>query len=105
MGLFSFLRGMGDASEKPALCAVVPARYRASAVGAMNTLANANGGIGVFLIGLLKDQVSMNAMFACLSVVLVLAGAVSWFGAVRFMARDVERERAFSRPGAKPANA
>ena len=98
VGLFSFLRGMGDASEKPALCAVVPARYRASAVGAMNTLANANGGIGVFLIGLLKDQVSMNAMFACLSVVLVLAGAVSWFGAVRFMARDVERERAFSRP-------
>jgi len=96
IGCFSFMRGMGDASEKPALCAVVPARYRASAVGAMNTLANANGGIGVFLIGLLKDQVSLNAMFACLSGVLFLAGTVSWFGAKRFMVRDVAREREFS---------
>ena len=94
--LFSLLRGMGDASEKPALFAVVPARYRASSIGAMNTLANANGGIGVFLIGVLKDQVSMNVMFACLSVPLVLAGLVSWFGANRFMARDIAREREFS---------
>ena len=69
----------------------------------MNTLATANGGIGVFLIGLLKDHISLNAMFACLSAVLLVAGAVACFGARRFMSRDAERARDFAVRMASPA--
>ena len=93
ISLFSLLRGMADSCEKPALCEVMPARYRASAIGFMNLLANANGGIGVFLVGFLKSSMSLNTMFACLSVFLLLAGIVSWIGWRYFMTRDMARTR------------
>jgi sugar phosphate permease len=109
ISLFSLLRGMGDSCEKPALCEVVPARYRATAISLMNTLATANGGIGVFLVGFLKSSMSLNAMFACLSVFLLLAGIVSWLGWRFFMTRDMARTReheasfAAAPPPASPA--
>ncbi|MBL9216684.1 MAG: MFS transporter [Opitutaceae bacterium] len=90
---FSLLRGMGDSCEKPALCEVVPPRYRSTAIGLMNACANANGGIGVFLIGLMKGTMGLNAMFACLSGCLLLAAGVSWVGYRFFMQRDMQRLR------------
>jgi len=88
---FSLLRGMGDACEKPALCEVVPARYRSTAIGLMNACANANGGIGVFLIGWMKGSLGLNAMFAALAGCLFLAAAVSWLGYRFCMTRDMQR--------------
>lgn len=103
IALFSFLRGMGDASEKPALCEVIPARYRSTALGLLNTVANANGGIGVFLVGFLKGSMTLNAQFASLSIFLFGAGALSLYGWRRFMTGDMNRARAFELSIATPA--
>lgn len=88
---FSLLQGLGDASEKPALCEIIPANYRSTALGIMNACATATGGLGVFLVGFLKSSFSLNTMFAGLSAVLFCAGLAALFSHRFFMARDMVR--------------
>lgn len=88
---FSFLRGFGEASEKAALCEIVPADGRATAMGCMNTLATAAGGVGVFLAGWFKGALGLNLVFSASSVLLLISG-LSLFFAYRFtMQRDMAR--------------
>jgi predicted MFS family arabinose efflux permease len=91
----SLMRGMGDATEKPSLCEVVPPCYRATAFGLTNALATAAGGVGVFLAGWLKQDVGLNGVFAaCAGVYFVAAGLLVL--AYRFwMAGDIVRMRQF----------
>ncbi|MBM3872808.1 MAG: MFS transporter [Verrucomicrobia bacterium] len=88
---FSFLRGFGEASEKAALCEIVPPHGRATAMGCMNTLATAAGGIGVFLAGWFKGDLGLNVVFSASSVLLLISG-LSLFYAYRVtMRQDMAR--------------
>jgi hypothetical protein len=93
---FSFLRGFGEASEKAALCEIVPPAGRATAMGCMNTLATAAGGVGVFLAGWFKGAIGLNAVFSASSGLLLISG-ISLFLAYRVtMRRDMARVAAES---------
>lgn len=91
VSLFSFLRGLGEASEKPALCDVVPACYRSTALGLMNTCATAAGGVGVLLAGVLKRDWGLEAVFAGSAGVFVFASAWLYVGYRYFLANDIAR--------------
>lgn len=73
---FSFVRGVGNANEHPVLCDVIPARFRSTAVGLMNTFGTAAGGVGVLLTGMLKAGFGLNAVFAGISIVFLFAAAI-----------------------------
>ncbi|WP_414662556.1 MFS transporter [Horticoccus sp. 23ND18S-11] len=97
---FSFLRGLGEASEKPALCDVVPACFRSTALGLMNTCATAAGGVGVLLAGILKRGWGLESVFAGSAAIFIFAGVWLFIGYRSFMAGDIARARAFE---AQPA--
>ncbi len=92
---FSFFRQMGAANENPTLCDVVPAALRSTSVGVMNTSATGAGGIGIVVAGWLKTSWGLNATFAALSVLFVIAGALLLVGYRFFMTADVQRARNF----------
>lgn len=91
---FSFLRGVGQASENPALCEVVPPRFRSTAIGLMNTGATAAGGAGVLLAGLLKGGWGLGAVFAGISLLFAAAGLLLLVAARRWMPGDLARAEA-----------
>lgn len=86
---FSVLRGLGEASEKPCLCDVVPACYRSTALGLMNTLATAAGGLGVLLAGVFKQGWGLEAVFAASAGVFLIAGTCLFIGYRWFLVRDI----------------
>ncbi|MBI5769068.1 MAG: MFS transporter [Verrucomicrobia bacterium] len=88
---FSFFRGVGNANEQPIVCDIVPAAYRSTAVGLMNTGATAVGGTAVWIAGLLKGTIGLGAVFGLLSVVFVLAAASLLAGYFWCAKRDVAR--------------
>lgn len=92
---FSFLRGLGEASERPALCDVVPACFRSTAVGLMNTCATAAGGLGVLLAGMLKRSWGLETVFAGSAAIFVFAGIWLFVGYRFFMAHDIARAQQF----------
>jgi hypothetical protein len=55
MVLSSIIRAIGLPSEHPLICEVIPARYRATAIGIFNTCGSAAGGVGVLLAGIFKQ--------------------------------------------------
>lgn len=73
---FSLFRGIGQSSEKPVLCDIVPAQYRATALGLLNTCATGAGGCGVLLAGFLKGMIGLQPVFAGISGLCVLAGII-----------------------------
>jgi predicted MFS family arabinose efflux permease len=91
VGAFSFFRGIGGANEQPVICDVVPARLRSSAVGFMNAFSTAVGGTGVFVAGLLKQTLGLNAVFGFLSVMFVIAAAALYLGYRFWAERDIAR--------------
>ena len=91
VSLFSFFRGVGQANENPTLCEVIPVRYRSTAIGLMNTCATAAGGIGVLLAGVLKSTFGLNAIFAGISLLFVIAGAALVYAYRHWITRDIER--------------
>jgi predicted MFS family arabinose efflux permease len=99
---FSFLRGLGEASEKPCLCDVVPAFYRSTALGLMNTLATGAGGLGVLLAGLLKRDWGLESVFAASAGVFVIAGTCLFIGYRWFLPRDIARATAMTAAVAPP---
>jgi predicted MFS family arabinose efflux permease len=100
---FSLFRGMGGASEQPILCDIVPSQYRSTGVGLANALATAIGGAGVFVVGLLKGSLGLNAMFAGLSVVFLIAAAALYLGYFLWMGPDAARA-ARHEAATRPAN-
>lgn len=91
VGVFSLFRGMGGANESPTMCDVVPERLRATGVGIMNLGATAAGGAGVLTAGWLKTHIGMESVFAAITLLFVIAGAILLWGFFVFMNRDVER--------------
>ena len=98
VSFFSLLRGMGQANENPALCDVVPPQFRSTAIGIMNTGATAAGGVGVLLTGVLKRDVGLNAVFAGISLLFVIAGAALLVAARAWVARDIAQARSTEAP-------
>lgn len=91
---FSLLRGLGQANENPTLCEIIPVQFRSTAIGIMNTCATAAGGLGVLLAGVLKQAFGLNAIFAGISLLFVIAG-VGLLVAYRYWAEgDLARARA-----------
>jgi hypothetical protein len=72
----------------------VPARYRATAFGVLNTFASASGALGVLLAGLLKQNFGLNAVFASSSVLFLITGSSLVIGTFVCMPRDMARARA-----------
>lgn len=85
---FSLFGGMGMANEQPALCEVVPAQFRSTAIGISNTFATAAGGLGVLAGGFLKAQVGLATVFASVFLVYCLAAGIVLVGYRFFMLRD-----------------
>lgn len=100
---YSFLRGLGEASEKPCLCDVVPARYRSTALGLMNTLATAAGGLGVLLAGVLKRDWGLATVFAASAAVFVIASVCLVVGYRWLLPRDIARAQQFAAAAADRA--
>ncbi len=96
VSMFSFFRGLGQANENPTLCEVIPVRYRSTAIGLMNTCATAAGGVGVLLAGVLKSAFGLDAIFAGISLLFVLAGGALVFAYRHWIARDIARANAAS---------
>lgn len=93
VSLFSLFRGMGQANENPTLVEVVPARFRSTAIGIMNTCATAAGGVGVLLAGLLKREFGLHTIFAGISLLFVIAGLTLVIAHRRWVANDMLRAR------------
>lgn len=93
---FSLFRGLGQANENPILCEVMPERLRSTAIGIMNTAATAAGGLGVLLTGVLKRAFGLDAIFAGISLLFVIAGVALVVAYRLWAARDIERARAAS---------
>ena len=91
VSIFSFFRGLGQANENPTLCEVIPVRYRSTAIGLMNTCATAAGGVGVLLAGVLKSTFGLNAIFAGISLLFVIAGVALVYAYGHWITRDIER--------------
>jgi predicted MFS family arabinose efflux permease len=91
ISMFSLLRGLGLANENPTLCEVVPVQFRSTAIGLMNTCATAAGGAGVLLAGVLKQALGLDAIFAGLSLLFVIAGVALLVAHRWWMPRDVAR--------------
>ena len=89
----SFFRGIGTASERPAVCDIIPPRYRSTALGIMNTFATSAGALGVLVAGLLKKQFGLNTVFAFSSALNLLAGMLLLYSARRYNQRDIARAR------------
>lgn len=90
---FSLFRGLGQANENPIICEVIPERLRSTALGIMNTCATAAGGVGVLLAGVLKRGFGLNAVFAGISLLFVVAGAALLVAYRYWVERDLERAR------------
>lgn len=99
VSVYSLMRGMGDATEKPSMCEVVPPRFRATAVGMTNALATSAGGVGVFMTGWLKGDLGLNGIFAACSIVYFVASGLLLIAYRYYMARDIKRARAFEAEG------
>ncbi|MCX6953438.1 MAG: MFS transporter [Verrucomicrobia bacterium] len=93
VSVFSFFRGLGQANENPTICEVIPARFRSTALGIMNTCATAAGGVGVLLAGVLKRAFGLNAIFAGISLLFVIAGLALVVAYRRCMDGDIARAR------------
>ncbi len=88
---FSLFRGLGQANENPTLCEIIPVQFRSTAIGIMNTCATAAGGVGVLLAGVLKSTFGLNAIFAGISLLFVIAGGVLVYAYRHWITRDIER--------------
>jgi len=93
LATFAFLRGMGQANDTPIQCEIVPAPYRSTAVGLMNTVSTAAGGTGVLFAGLLKESLGLGGIFAGVAGIFTLAAALLLTGYLRFVRRDIARAR------------
>lgn len=93
---FSFLRGLGQANDNPTQCEVVPPQFRATGVGLMNACATGAGGSSVLLAGFLKRDVGLEAIFAGISGVFVVAGLVLLVGYHVFVRADIARAQAWA---------
>jgi MFS family permease len=73
---YSLLRSIGSCNEHPILCEVLRKDLRATAIGLMNSLSCAAGGIGVFTAGYLKRDWGLAGVFGGVSLLVFSAGII-----------------------------
>ncbi len=88
---FSLLRSVALANEAPLLTDLLPSRQRSTAIGLMNAANTFAGGIGVFATGLLMQHYGLSAIFAGVSVILIVVAALNAVGYAFFLPRDLQR--------------
>ena len=93
LALFSLMQGFRGASEHPILCDIVPAEFRSTAIGFLNTAGTAAGGVGVLLAGVLKADWGLGAIFAASSALMLVAGVLSLLACRLVMQYDLGRCR------------
>ena len=93
IALFSFFRAAGGANETPVMCDVVPSAYRATAQGIQNTCSLVAGGLGILLAGVLKREIGLEAIFAGVSIVYLLAAALYFWGYCYWIRNDTNRAK------------
>jgi predicted MFS family arabinose efflux permease len=99
ISVFSFMRGLAQANDYPTQCEIVPPQFRSTGVGLMNACATAAGGCGVLFAGFMKHEIGLGVIFAWISAVFVLAGALLAIG-YRFCIRsDIARAQALADAG------
>ena len=74
--VYSLLRSIGSCNEHPILCEILPPDLRATAIGFANTVNCMAGGIGVLAAGYLKHDWGLSGVFAGVSLLVLLAGAI-----------------------------
>jgi len=74
---YSLLRSIGSINEHPILCDVLPQDLRATAIGLMNTLSCASGGVGVLAAGYLKHDWGLSGIFGGVSLLVVTAAVIA----------------------------
>jgi predicted MFS family arabinose efflux permease len=88
---FSLLRSVAVANENPLLCDLLAPRLRSTAIAWMNTANCLAGGIGVFAAGYFKQDYGLDAVFAAISGIVVVAALITMVG-YRFLLRaDLRR--------------
>ncbi|HRE83678.1 MAG TPA: MFS transporter [Opitutaceae bacterium] len=89
----SLIRSLGAPNEHPIICDIIPRQHRSAAVGLLNTVGTAAGGLGVLLAGLLKSTYGLSTIFGASSMLFILAGGVTLASFLWFMNADVSRAR------------
>lgn len=87
---FGYFKGMYDANIWASLYDVVRPRYRASALGFMNSLGWLGGGVAPVVIGALSVRYGMGGSISATSVIYLFVALLMTFGIWRYM-RDTEK--------------
>ncbi len=95
MVISSILRAIGLPSEHPIICEVVPAHFRSTAIGILNTCGSAAGGLGVLLAGVFKQDLGLNVIFGASSFIYILAGVLMLLAYKFTMGKDMARASSF----------
>jgi predicted MFS family arabinose efflux permease len=88
--LFSLFRTMGSANEHPVLCDVVEPRLRSTAIGIANLANCLAGGAATFLAGYVKHYFGLGTVFSFISVLLLVAALLAWWGYKNSIHSDLE---------------
>jgi len=82
---FGYFKGMYDANIWASLYDVVVPRYRASALGMMNSIGWLGGGLAPVAIGALSERYGMGGSISATSMIYLSVGLMMTFGIVRYM--------------------
>lgn len=98
---FGYFKGMYDANIWASLYDVVVPRYRASALGMMNSIGWLGGGLAPVAIGALSERYGMGGSISATSMIYLSVGLMMTFGIVRYMrgAREVAQRSPLRTPG------
>src|SRR5690606_20930545 len=89
---FGYFKGMYDANIWASLYDVVRPRYRASALGFMNSLGWLGGGVAPVVIGALSVRYGMGGSISATSVIYLFVALLMTFGIWRYMRGSVASE-------------
>lgn len=88
---FGFFSGFISGNQAASAFDVVPAGYRASAIGVLNLLGASVSGFAPFLGGLARRTVGVDQVMVLTGVLYLLTGVFVIYGIVRYFQRDHER--------------
>lgn len=99
---FSLVQRIGLSNETPLVCDLLAPQHRSTAVGLMNTANCFAGGIGILVAGYLKSAYGLGAVFAGISVIMLIGAVLTGTGYVKFLARDLSQRKHVAAPDAAP---
>jgi MFS-type transporter involved in bile tolerance (Atg22 family) len=94
--IYSVARGMLECNSMPLFCSVVPPNRWSMAYGLYNLAGTFAGSLGIFFVGVQKKSWGIGYSLSALSVLLFVGlGAIS-MTMVRWLARDIHRQRQYA---------